>query len=202
MVLLAAAVACAPKVTPSEPFDGGAPPEPVFFKYGKAETDTPADDERIEAAARILKNDSKQYLFLAGYADPTGTPGANLTLSQARAEVVREKVLAASGVDGNRVIAKGMGALDKNNRGNSSLRRVDFIFVERGMVPPKDSQRIVSTLVEAGVIDSGAQAAPEPAKGGDEAASGTPWLPQWTARTSFPPVCPTSTPSFPRCRGC
>ena len=158
--------ACAPKVTPPESFADGPPPEPVLFKYGKAELAGSADADRVAAAAALLKADDKQYLFLAGYADPTGTPGANLALSQARAEVVREQILQASGVDGKRVIARGLGEIDRNNRGNHSLRRVDFIYVQRGMVPPRDSQRIVGALVDAGVIDPGAQAASPAESGG------------------------------------
>ena len=170
-LLFASTSACARKVTPPDDLAGGVP-EPVFFKYGKAELATKADREQVKRVSELLQSDDKQYVFLAGYADPTGTPGANLSLSQARAEVVREAVLEAGGIDDKRVIAKGMGELDRNNRGNTSLRRVDFIFVQRGMMPPKDSQRIVATLVDAGVIDLGAQAATEPkakakAKGGD-----------------------------------
>mgnify|MGYP003881450605 CR=1 FL=1 len=172
-LLFGVAVGCAPKVTPPDTFADGAP-EPVYFKYGKAELASKDDTARVEAAAALLKGDDKQYLFLAGYADPTGKPGANMALSQARAEVVREAVLAASGVDEKRVIAKGLGELDRNNRGNTSLRRVDFIWVQRGLVPPKDSSRVVATLVEAGVIDPGAQAAAAPARSSGGSASADP----------------------------
>ncbi len=163
---LALTLGCSPKLTPPAAIttaEAPAPPEPVFFAYGNAELAGPADKEQIAHAARILAKDPKQYLFLAGYADPSGTVGANLVLSKARADVVREQVLQASGVKADRVIARGLGELDRSGRVNTSLRRVDFIFVERGLLPPKDSDRIVGMLVEQGVIDPGAQASTTPA---------------------------------------
>jgi len=170
-----ASTACAPKVTPVAELSGelqGQSPEPVYFKYGKADLAKKADEEQIARVAAALKADDRQYVFLAGYADPTGDPGANLALSQARAEVVRELLVAAAGVSEDRVIARGLGHLDKSGSGNATLRRVDFIFVQRGMAKPKGSDRIVASLVEAGLIDPTAQAVAPKASAGKDGGGG------------------------------
>ncbi len=160
-LLLALATACAPKVPPAPAGDAPDPVpslEPVYFSYGKATLSSADDEARVDDAAATLAGDKRQVLVVIGYADPSGTEGANLSLSQARAEVVREALLARAQVDEGRVIARGLGELDRSGRANTSLRRVDLIPLELGPLDSRKPDRIVAALVEAGRIDKGAQA--------------------------------------------
>ncbi len=169
-------LACAPKVTDISqvPTLAAQAPEPVYFRHGTADIAAKADEEQISRVITALQADKRQTLFLAGYADPTGSEGANLTLSQARAAVVAERITKEGGIDEKRVIVRGMGELDRSGRTDADLRRVDFLFVKQGLIPTKDNDKVVEVLIEAGLIDPSARLARPPVGTPASAAAGTP----------------------------
>jgi outer membrane protein OmpA-like peptidoglycan-associated protein len=69
----------------------------VLFRTGSAEI-TPEIAHQIEVLAQAVAKSPELKVRLDGYADPRGTEDANLKLSQARANAVRDLFLAA-GID-------------------------------------------------------------------------------------------------------
>jgi outer membrane protein OmpA-like peptidoglycan-associated protein len=93
--------------------------EEVYFGLGSA---SPRNTAALAKAAAWLSKNSSVNVTLAGHADPSGTPEANMALSQSRAEKVRD-VLVAKGVDASRISVEAFGdtqlkygATDARNR--------------------------------------------------------------------------------------
>jgi peptidoglycan-associated lipoprotein len=93
----------APKVKP-EP----APPaanttakldSEIYFATSSASLKNKA---ALDKAVRWLTANASVNVVIEGYADPTGTPDANMALSQTRANTVRD-YLASAGIDGSRM---------------------------------------------------------------------------------------------------
>ena len=127
LALVAPLSACGPKKPVGAPAAEQTVVEPVLFGTGNDDVRTPDNLMRVGAVAERLKADDKLVVVLVGYTDTSGAAQANLTLSQGRAEAVRELVLQAAGVDGARVMAVGKGEV--NTTGDASKdRRVEFVF--------------------------------------------------------------------------
>jgi outer membrane protein OmpA-like peptidoglycan-associated protein len=77
----------------------------VYFGLGSA---SPQNTAFIGKAATWLAKNSSANVTLSGHADPSGTPEANMALSQSRAEKVRD-VLVAKGVDAARITVEAFG---------------------------------------------------------------------------------------------
>ena len=74
-----------------------------------------------------LASNTSAKLSLEGHADPTGSADANMTLSQKRAEAVRD-YLVSSGVDGSRLEVNGFGDTQlKYDAADARNRRVMLI---------------------------------------------------------------------------
>jgi outer membrane protein OmpA-like peptidoglycan-associated protein len=80
------------KETGSEVLDGLE--GDVLFRTGSAEI-TPEIAHQIQVLAQAVAKSPALKVRVDGYADPRGTADANMTLSQARADAVRDLFLAA-----------------------------------------------------------------------------------------------------------
>lgn len=79
----------------------------IYFEYDEAELH-PRALKQLEIVSGLLKADPDKKLQIAGHTDAKGTDNYNLSLSQARAEYVKQK-LVALGVDEAQIITKGLG---------------------------------------------------------------------------------------------
>jgi peptidoglycan-associated lipoprotein len=102
--------------TAPKPFHGE-----VYFNVGSADV---ARKAALAGAVRWLTNNQSVQAVVEGYADPTGTPEANMALGQSRAESVRDYLVSA-GIDQSRleVVSYGDTRL-KYGRSDSRNRRV------------------------------------------------------------------------------
>ena len=80
----------------------------VQFEFNSAAL-TEDSEEGIAMLAAFLESHPGMYVELAGHTDNVGTDAYNLKLSEERAEVVRQALI-AKGIDENRLVAKGYGA--------------------------------------------------------------------------------------------
>lgn len=84
----------------------------------------------LDEVARALKNQSNLKVEISGHTDDVGNDGFNLTLSQQRAEAVRQYLI-GKGVPAERMVAVGMGetqpvAGNDSEEGRVANRRVEF----------------------------------------------------------------------------
>ncbi len=102
-----------------------APPKsPIFFTPFSASLDDNANRVINEVAADALANPS-HTVIVEGFADSVGTPSSNKTLSQLRAQVVAD-ALVAHGVAQNRIVLHPRGATAADPGIES--RRVDVSY--------------------------------------------------------------------------
>ena len=83
-----------------------------------------------QAAALIKQLPPGSVVEIAGYTDNTGDPAFNVTLSQNRADAIRNALVGA-GVDGSALVAKGYGeanpvASNDTEEGRASNRRIEY----------------------------------------------------------------------------
>jgi outer membrane protein OmpA-like peptidoglycan-associated protein len=113
----------------------------VHFATNKSKV-LPDSYELLNQVAQVLKDfpDIKK-LSVDGHTDNVGTHAHNMTLSQARADSVRQ-YLVDKGIDGSRLEAHGFGpdkpiASNKTAKGKAENRRTEFNILEReGQTPP------------------------------------------------------------------
>ena len=101
----------------------------IVFEAGSARL-SPASADQLDALAAILRAWPTVLLKIGGYTDDSGDRGANRRLSQARAEAVRE-ALVAQGVGERRIEAEGYGeqfpvASNDTEEGRHRNRRIDI----------------------------------------------------------------------------
>lgn len=112
---------------------GGVDPN-RWFEFDRLTFDTnaatlrPESQEQLSNIAAILKSYPNVNVKIGGYTDNTGDPAANMSLSQKRAESVREQ-LVALGVASNRLEAEGYGsqhpvADNSTEEGRAKNRRI------------------------------------------------------------------------------
>jgi OmpA-OmpF porin, OOP family len=93
----------------------------LAFESGSAELQQSSREQLLNVAA-ILKGYPSVELVIGGYTDDTGDAAANLRLSQARADNVREELIAA-GIEPDRIDAEG--------RGPAHRRRISLRVTEK-----------------------------------------------------------------------
>jgi outer membrane protein OmpA-like peptidoglycan-associated protein len=112
----------------------------VFFSIGKADI-TPGAQRSVDKLAEFLKKYPNRNLVIEGHTDNTGREDANLTLSQKRAEAVKD-LLVAKGVSSDRIGTRGYGVkypLVSNDTpsGRQQNRRVEVVVLDEGVSPEK-----------------------------------------------------------------
>jgi outer membrane protein OmpA-like peptidoglycan-associated protein len=115
----------------------------VLFETGKSELLTGAQD-RLSRVADYLKN-SPRHVVVEGYTDSTGSSSTNMSLSQRRADSVRDYLI-AQGVPADRLSAQGKGesspvASNANSAGRAMNRRVEIILQKPPEPTPATSGR-------------------------------------------------------------
>lgn len=103
----------------------------VLFETNKSKLFTNAEVKLNEVAKALTQQDPDSQIIVEGHADSQGDDQHNLELSQARAESVRE-YLVAQGIAADRIVAKGYGetrpvADNKSAEGRANNRRVEII---------------------------------------------------------------------------
>jgi OmpA-OmpF porin, OOP family len=101
----------------------------ILFDTGKA-TLQPASDGPLNQVLQMLQDDSLKVL-IEGHTDNVGAPAANQTLSEKRAQAVRDW-LTAKGIAADRLTAKGYGASkpvadNTTDEGRAKNRRVELV---------------------------------------------------------------------------
>lgn len=89
---------------------------------------SPGFDVTLNAVARVMTKYEKTFLGIEGHSDSTGNPEFNMTLSEKRAESVKN-YLQRQGVNGGRMSVSGFGdtqpvATNKTSGGRAQNRRV------------------------------------------------------------------------------
>lgn len=93
----------------------------VYFTVGST---VPRGNKGLDKAARWLTDNASAKIVVEGHADPTGSAEANMTLSQARAESVRDYLVTA-GIDQSRIEVVSFGDTKiKYGRKDARNRRV------------------------------------------------------------------------------
>lgn len=126
-----------PRTRSIVPVPNAPPPKPaaasllITFETNSAAL-TPRSKSTLDVVGRALNRDQlRDYKFrVEGHADPRGTHQHNLALSQARAESVREYLVANQGVEKSRLIPEGKGDREPVNRENIAApenRRVTIV---------------------------------------------------------------------------
>lgn len=103
----------------------------VLFDVGQA-TLKPGAQSKTDQLAAVLKNHPERRVMIEGFTDSTGSEESNLALSRARAESVRNALI-AGGVDRARIDVRGNGetrpvATNDTAAGRQQNRRVEVVF--------------------------------------------------------------------------
>jgi OOP family OmpA-OmpF porin len=106
----------------------------INFPSGAADIPATGDALLRQAADRIKQLPAGTVIEIAGYTDNTGEPAANVTLSQQRADAVRNMMI-QEGVDPAMLVAKGYGGADPvasndTDAGRFRNRRIEYRVIK------------------------------------------------------------------------
>lgn len=101
----------------------------------KSGTLTPQSQTHIAQISEVLKTAPASRVLISGFTDNQGVPGANKTLSQGRADSVRNAMI-AQGIASDRIQAIGMGdknPIGDNNtpQGRATNNRIELSFLAK-----------------------------------------------------------------------
>jgi OOP family OmpA-OmpF porin len=100
----------------------------IFFTVNSSYIDA-INEEKIAAAAKMLKDDSSLKFEIVGHADKTGGQVYNDLLSKRRAQAVYDKLVKSYGIDASRLTVVGKGINEPLSSDILSVnRRVDFLI--------------------------------------------------------------------------
>lgn len=108
-------------------------PDSVLFEFGKSTLELNEAGPYLDRVVQLLRDKSKADVLLEGHTDNVGSESYNRTLSERRAEVVRQALL-TRGVPEARVKAAGLGmsqplAPNDTETGRRLNRRVEIIVL-------------------------------------------------------------------------
>jgi outer membrane protein OmpA-like peptidoglycan-associated protein len=103
----------------------------ILFDTGKA-TIKPESAKELSLVIDVLKADAALKIEVQGHTDNVGAKAANLTLSQQRADAVRDYLIKTGGIAAARLTAVGFGdtkpvAPNTTDEGKASNRRVELV---------------------------------------------------------------------------
>lgn len=103
----------------------------IFFDSGKAEI-KPESKPQLDEMGKLLNGNKNLRVFIVGHTDNQGALEANLALSQKRAEAIRAALLKDYGIDGKRLVARGVAnfapiASNAQEAGRARNRRVELV---------------------------------------------------------------------------
>jgi outer membrane protein OmpA-like peptidoglycan-associated protein len=106
----------------------------LFFAFGKADLQ-PESESELQRLYELLQQNPELVIAIGGHTDATGSEAFNQTLSEQRAQAVRN-YLVAKGIAEKRLTAKGYGktrpvADNATEEGRLQNRRVEFTVVEQ-----------------------------------------------------------------------
>ncbi len=110
----------------------------VYFEIDRAELKPESYSVLDEAALtikRIFDSNANANIEIQGHTDNTGAADYNMTLSQNRAETVKNYLVSKHNLDANRLQAKGYGltrpiANNNTKEGRANNRRVEFVILK------------------------------------------------------------------------
>lgn len=108
----------------------------VTFRSGSAELEAENSEAQLNNLAEILKDNPAVRIKIGGYTDSTGNADANTQLSQARADAVRNALIAKS-ISADRLEAEGYGsqhpvASNATEEGRAQNRRMALRVIDTG----------------------------------------------------------------------
>jgi outer membrane protein OmpA-like peptidoglycan-associated protein len=108
----------------------------IYFDTGKA-TIKPESYPVLDRVAEFLKANPDAIVEIQGHTDSVGSSSYNMSLSQARANSVKDYLVRYHGIDPRRLIAVGYGETkpigDNTTReGRAMNRRVEFVIISTG----------------------------------------------------------------------
>jgi outer membrane protein OmpA-like peptidoglycan-associated protein len=108
----------------------------VLFATGKSDLSSAAA-QSVNKLAEFLQKNPNRNVLIEGHTDSTGSDELNMTLSQKRADAVKE-ALTGKGVSADRITTKGYGkkypvASNDTPAGRSQNRRVEVIILNEGV---------------------------------------------------------------------
>lgn len=105
----------------------------IFFDFNKYEL-KPESFLELDRLYKFLSDNSDISVEISGHTDNIGTDEYNITLSNARANAVKD-YLVSKGISSNRIISKGYGksqpvASNDTDEGRQLNRRVEFKIIK------------------------------------------------------------------------
>jgi len=103
----------------------------IYFDTGKSSL-KPESDPALQGIAKLLQENPRLRLYVVGHTDSQGEIGANLRLSEARANEVMKRLVSAYAVSAGRLKAYGVGPLapvtsNQTEEGRAKNRRVELV---------------------------------------------------------------------------
>jgi outer membrane protein OmpA-like peptidoglycan-associated protein len=111
--------------------------ENITFQSGIGRLDSDSEGTVDNVAQKLIHNYPDYRVLVAGHTG-YGDEEANMKLSQERADIVRQQLIAVYNIDGDRILAKGFGAARPPKRRNGEserayrlrMQRVEFILLQ------------------------------------------------------------------------
>lgn len=103
----------------------------ILFDVGKASL-TAESTQAIGELGSYLKSNSGVAIYIVGHTDNVGEYQMNIKLSKSRAEAVKNELISKYSIDGNRLVAEGIGQLspvstNETEEGRQLNRRVEIV---------------------------------------------------------------------------